>query len=735
MNSSTKTLLAVQAFAILSIILNLPILRQVLGYIYLIFVPGYVILRALRFRLNTLDQVLFSVGLSISLSMIIGLLMSGFFPLFGLFKPLSFAPLLVVFTTLVVILSLVGDSKEETIPELSMGVGSQKQTAVMIGFLFLLPILSVVGILSGNIPMLVAMILLVALVFGLGFRTRLISEKYAPLVIFSVSFALIFSSLLISKHIVGEDIYYETFVFKNTLADGLWKSPGLGVNGIVPRFSSVLSITVLPTIYSIFTDTGADLIYKIIYPLFFCLVPIVLYRIYQIQTNKVIALVSTFYFMSTTALFGLEALTIARQIVAELLLVLLVLALVEKNIPERLRLFLIFSLSVGLIVSHYALAYYFLVLVFVCYLVLPKSRPKNDVTLAVLLMLFTMTFAWYVYVSDAPLLKISTDLARIRNNFLTDFSNPAARSQQISTLASAAPSLVSVVHRLIFYLQNFLIVLGVVELVLKRKELGLRRNIENIEAQFGSRLPKMNRTLFKFDANYSVISLVALLVLILCLVIPSAAGTFNFTRFYDITIIYLAPFFVIGGLSALNLVGRICKLFVKKIFARNLSHSFGKLSLQIISVLLVASFLFSSGLIEHVTGVYPESWALDQNLKKNSADGGIRFFYYSEVPQDQDISGAIWLSKNMNYSYPIYSGQINGAIIAYTTISPYQLDALYRFSSRGNGSYAFVGCVNTAGKLIFGDSRLINSSELSFVLSGSNEIYSNGDTFLYSSVG
>lgn len=112
MNSYIKFGLLVQALSILSIVFDVPIVRQVLGFIYLTFIPGFVTLKALRIKIDQIDELLVSVGLSLTLSMLIGLVMSVVFPFFGLIKPLSFFPVLVVFSASIFCLSLVGGAKD-----------------------------------------------------------------------------------------------------------------------------------------------------------------------------------------------------------------------------------------------------------------------------------------------------------------------------------------------------------------------------------------------------------------------------------------------------------------------------------------------------------------------------------------------------------------------------------------------------------------------------------------------
>src|SRR3989304_9151595 len=90
-----------QIVTCLTIFLNIPIARQVLGFIYFTFVPGYIILKLLK--LNDFGweyKILFSVGFSIVFLMLVGLVLNESFLAFGLSQPLSLIPLMIVLNSL-----------------------------------------------------------------------------------------------------------------------------------------------------------------------------------------------------------------------------------------------------------------------------------------------------------------------------------------------------------------------------------------------------------------------------------------------------------------------------------------------------------------------------------------------------------------------------------------------------------------------------------------------------------
>jgi uncharacterized membrane protein len=702
MRNYIQFILLVQVITWLSILLDVSTLRQVFGFLFITFIPGYVIVKALKIESQTIDTLLLSVGLSLAVVMLVGLAMSTLSPFFGLANPLSLFPLVLVISCFVSCVLLIACRSDLT----SAGPQVNDKPGPLTIFhvsLFVIPVLGIVGSVLNNVFILLIMIVAMAVFYLFGYSSRIAPTKYHILIILVISLALIFHMALISKYIMGEDMHIEVYVFRQTQIRGYWVSPGVGVNTDIARFGSVLSITILPTVYSAVLGCGMETIFKIVFLLVFALVPLVLYRIYETQTNKTIAFLSVLFFMASATFFGLEPLTLARQIIAELLMVLSIFLLFEKKIATERKKIPLIILGAGLIVSHYALAYLYVFLVILAYVVLRKWRSKDVLSAPFVLLLFSMTFGWYVYVSDAPLMKVSDDIQRIQRNFMNDVVSPAARSSQVATLVSAPSTIVSVINRIVSLATIFLIVVGVVALVLKGRKSDL-------------------------DSKYRLMSLAALIIMIACVVLPDVAGTFNLTRFYGMTMIFLAPFFVLGGQTILTWTKRAISPLSAKISRLHRLTNDRMLGLQLISILLVASFLFNTGFVEHVTGVYPQSSSLDKDQKRMSKDINIRTSYYTEVPAEQDVISTTWLSKHLDDDGIVYNGDPCGIWYSYGLLSPDRQGWIYAFTGTQKDSYAYLSYANTVG-------GLLNNTVMSPALTSSNKIYADGACEIYSTAG
>ena len=89
----------------LAVILDIPYIRQIIGFLFLTLLPGLLILQILKLnKLGLTEKFILSVGLSISFLMFFGLFINMLYPFFGIFKPLSILPLMTTINIAMVIL-------------------------------------------------------------------------------------------------------------------------------------------------------------------------------------------------------------------------------------------------------------------------------------------------------------------------------------------------------------------------------------------------------------------------------------------------------------------------------------------------------------------------------------------------------------------------------------------------------------------------------------------------------
>ncbi len=613
--------LFLQIVLIFTIIFDIDVARQVIGFVYLTFVPGFAILGLLRLKLGKVEMTLFMVGLSLAFLMLEGFLLNSLGPLLGFSQPLDLTPILVV-TSVFVVFSLF--LRRDTLYEpITFNVGFKH--VVIIGFL----LSSIIGLsifggtivnlypATGNIILFV-MLFSIALIIGLAaFSKKIFPPQFYPLILFVVALALLFHTTLFSRSIVGSDIFGEFSLFKNTIDNFRWDVSG------AYSYNAMLSVTILPTIYSLILKLDGTWIFKIIYPLIFATVPVGLYQLFKNKVTKEIAVFSVFFFVANIA-FYIEIAQLARQMIGEIFYILLFIVLFSERIKGtgKLALFTIFSF--GLVVSHYSLAYIFLASLIVVWLVSIASKHMSKITFTMILLFGIIAFAWFIYVSSGSTFNnFIITISRLRNSFLSDFFNPQARSNDVlqAVGASGIPTLWHSIGRYQFYITEAFVIVGIVSLLIKNK-----------------------MRFFKDDFN--VLVLFNLLLLVACIVIPNFAGSFNVSRFYHVTLFVLAPFCLIGGVYLLKLLSK------QKIEARYLS-------LAVVLLVLIPFFFFQTGAIYEIAKDESASLPLS----------GYRFgsmqLASMGVLNDPEVSGATWLLKFGNNSTPVYADIYSDSIFTY----------------------------------------------------------------------
>jgi len=723
MRSAFTSMLLIFIAAYISLGLNIPVFRQIIGFVFLTFVPGYALLSCLKLKeKSVLQTLLLSVGLSVAFLMLVGLSINALLPLFGIPNPLSLLSIAVAIvsgTTIIFAIVLlrnrsgirVETADVNSVTELRK---SERSCYVLFGVIaVILPLLSATGAIFKNTFILILAISGIAALYATSiFLRKFIPSSIYPLIIFTISTSLILQTVSLSTHIFGDDIVTEYSVFRQAASLGYWNAPGIiSSTSDIGVYNSVLSVTILPTIYSTFLNLDGELVFKLVYPLIFSLVPLALYATFRLQSRKTISLLATFFFMSNSICFyGLEPLSVTRQIVAELFLVLAIFSLINKNmdLQERRIFFMIFSTA--LIISHYSLSFIFLFFVLLTY-VLSRIRRKEwtlslgqegTLSLGLILFLIAMTFAWYMYVSTPPLNRLTIALQRMLERFAVDLFQPEARFQPalmpLSPLAQS--SFVGSIHKILIYVSIFFIVVGLVVLAAKPSK-------------------------FKLDSGFRLFVILSGFLLVLCLVVPDLAPTLNFTRFYQIALLFLALLFPLGGLYFLGELGNILSFFM-----RGFDFSHRDLALRVISLVLIIFFLFQSGFVNHIANSYTYSFSLDFNRMETSVDPNTRAKILRVFVTEQDFFSARWLGANIDNQSPVYSDySMHGRVLPnYALLENERIRYLSNTTALESRSYVYLRSLNVREGMIDTFTYTFNLTEISSSLARSDTIYSNGES-------
>jgi uncharacterized membrane protein len=678
--------------------------------------------------------------------MFIMLLMNSILPALGIPDPLSFLSLFIIFTSSVFILSLAAYFVDRNFKTENISPNDQtnrKKTSVLatLAILFI-PISSVLGTFLATFYntnlLLLLVVISISLIFIIAAFGKLDSRLY-PLAILAIAITLLYQISLVSNYPVGVDSNSELYFYNLASKNLIW-NPSLPYT-----YNSALSIVMLPNLYSQFVGISGVWVFKIVYPLIFSLVPLGLYEVYRKQTNTQIAFLATFFFMSVFTFFN-EMPSLGREEIAEFFVILFLLVMLESKISPRKKTLLLMLFGASMIISHYGLTYLFMLYLTVTYLVvfvlsskgfayfvekrfsgfraifveksdlaLATTGEKNSVNrfyinrkLTIGTILFFVIFAliWNVYISNSATLSSVLVIGRdIYSGVSSDFFGMANRGQIVAnSLGTSSGLILRWDSRIFYYVTELLIIIGVVGYLTKAK-----------------------RSLFSLE--YGAMALISIIVIFATILVPFFAGSLNSSRLYQFTIVFLAPFCVIGAIMISDLLAKVSPILSSRRSRKLFSGT-------LISIVLVAYFLFNTGFIYEITGSAPSSIALSLNRMSASNNTEVQVWSHSQVNSKQDVAGASWLSQNRNSSFQTFSDLISLSHVlpCYGMILPYSIQVLSNKTQNNPymSSYIFLGELNIVhGVMVDSSQSSWNTSEINDYLRVQNLIYTSGSTNIY----
>jgi len=708
--------------------LQVSILRQLIVFIYLTFVPGIIILRILKLhKLGNVETLLYTTGLSLAILMFTGLFMNTVYPIFGISRPISTMPLIITISMVVLILCILCYVRDKDFSNPNF-INIRDVLSPPALFLCLIPFLAVFGTYlvnfhHNNILLMLLIVILVLIVLLIAFD-KFISENLYPLAVFIVAISLLYYRWLISSYLTGWDVHVEYYFSNLVKMNSIW------VPTIPNNVNAMLSVVMLPSIYSILLNMPLTWVFKIVDPLLFSLVPFGLYRIFQKQTNEKVAFLSCFFFVS---FFEFYSLSPGRQWIAELFVVLLILLMIDKNMDKIKRSFLFIVFGISLAISHYGLSYIYmfsliavwLILIFRDSLVIQRlrgdfhtkfskykrgktafagnlnfSKTKNETINPTFILLFiTFTIAWYMYVSSSSPFNTIVNIGnQIASSIFTEFLNPEV-AEGISFITQEMPSPLHSASKYLHLLTQFFIFVGILVLFLKRDGM-------------------------KFEKEYKAFSFVNFGMSLADIAVPYFGGALNTARLYQITLIFLAPFCVIGGIIILWIVSKIVGILWTEQHVRS--------SLKVLSVFFAVFLLFNSGFIYELAKDSPGSISLSQESIKKYGNVLDKVRLYKAYFPEQDIFGVKWISRNRNNESKIYADFAH-KILPFTSYGMIPNEyVLTNTTIIKKNSYIYLGYLNTCYGIIDreGDNYW-NITDISSLLNEMSCIYSNGGAEVY----
>ncbi len=725
--------------------LDIPALRQVIGFIFLTIIPGSLILRILKIHgISALESLIYSAGLSIAFVMFSGALIDLLLPLAGVRQPLSPLPITITIGLLVLILMMIAWVRDRDFTAGPAASPPLSLTLIPVLTLLLLVALTVLGValadtFQNNMLLIVVLAGIAALVVLAAFDKFIHPELY-PLAIFAIGLCLLYQTTLTSPHPIGSDIFTEYRFYRMAMDAGFWDA------SIFEMVNTCLSITILAPVYSLFLGIDGNWLFKAVYPLIFALVPLCLYSAFSRQIGAKRAFLSVFFFVSVPT-FSLEMTALCRQQIAELFLALIILLLVERKLKPYQRLFLLCIFAVSIVVSHYALGligFVFLVFVLLVMLVLsirsscmrgvPEqpcdagtvSSPNGSIGLKALIILISVFLiagaAWYSLTGSGLMAgsfgnilieQIRTITAQIWNTAPGTGPSAASVAQDVIQFnnrdglirtalgldfADATPA--GKVFRIIQYITQLLLVIGFIKILLRPGKSG-------------------------FKPEFLSLGLAAACLLLASLILPRFADYLNLTRLYHIALMTLSPFCILGGEAVWLWTVSACRKF------RGGTYNGGAGGLRFVTLaVLIPYFLFTSGAIYEVTGQSVTDKAdLPYSIALSSYRLDLAGALYSK-----DGAAAQWVSRNSDNITGVYADRHAANLLRFYEFPGPIQEFTHDAADLQMNSYLYLDSVNISrGEITFAVSTGLRQyvafadiPEFDRTIEQGDRIYSNG---------
>lgn len=519
--------------------------------------------------------------------------------------------------------------------------------------IYSLVVLSIFGnfyrINTGNnifILMLLLLIPLIAIITVFDY----IKNQYLPFLVHSISLALLFHQSFAVNYIFGSDIFYEKDVIDSVLTNSFWN------NNLYGNLNSMLSLTLIAPVLFHITGLDIETILRIVYPLVFSFVPLILYMIFSRFMNGKDSFISVFIFMSFWVFFT-EILQLGRQMIAELMLA-LIFYLILKNQNDIRSKLLIIIFSASLITAHYGTSYLFIFLLISAYLMYKLLNGSCEVPISknYLCYFIILALAWYIFVSSSsPLISIirigehfanSLQESFISNNYqLTDNYQAQLSIGLADTTSFSWQRKIKLVTQ---YLIQFIITIGILSSIVGKK----------------------------YRDFFYCMSYIMFLLLIMSISLPVIAGSLNMTRLFHFTLFLLSPFYIIGY-----------KFIFKLINLKNVKIS-NIISNSVVSLMLILYFMSTTGVLYDITNDTPSSIPLGIEKMKEASYGDRKIAAgFGQIPDETDITSARWLdsrSENRKIKADIFGPHI---LTGYAKISKFEIKRYWADNSINNYLY------------------------------------------------
>ncbi|MFC2050560.1 DUF2206 domain-containing protein [Chloroflexota bacterium] len=645
--------------------LDIPVLRQIVAFLFLGFVPGLLLLRILRIHnVHITESLLYSVGLSLIFNMVTGVIANFALPLLGIKHPFSLWPLAVTFTIFLIILFFAAYWRDRDFQPVSTDKVTETSIKPSLWarlnpylLAILLPLLAILGASLVNAyynnTLIFALTFVIVIIIGLAAFNKFIHPRVYPFMIFMMALALLYQTTFISDYLVGSDIHLEYYLANLVSENGYWDPT------VPTTINSCLSVVMLAPVYSLFLNTEIVWLFKIVYPLLFALMPLALFRAFSLQIKSQYAFIAIVFFI-TLPMFTMDMVQLARQQISELFFVLVILLMVDRRLTLIRRTTLVLIFGFGIIVSYYGLGTGYVGYLFfgVLVLMIIKSRPGRFIwqrligkhnslppdlaspgafnkraLVSVVVVSIIFMLVYYKFVASGTAMSGPQTASMIvsgtaSGGFWLDPLTKEPLAQIALGLDFAWASIGGKVWRIFQYLIELCIIVGFFRLIFRPATLG----------------PKLK-------AEYISLTIVSAFILLGVFILPTSSYGLGATRIWQITLLLMSPLFIFGGEAIAMGIVRLARVLRKNIASPGMNLTNQTLIWFPVIAILIPYFIFNSGAVFELSRSQTTHYIdtpYSVALSSHRLDLSTTF-------ARQDVSAAEWLTERTSTNSRTYT--------------------------------------------------------------------------------
>lgn len=597
------------SLAATSLGIEVALLRAVFGAALLTLAPGFLILLVLDHRIDRIGEVvLYAVGFSLVALAVMSVVTSLLYPALGVSEPLS--PLSTTLTISVLVLGLIALSYSRDRSLVLRAPSINRRDANIAAFLVCLPVFAALAAhrmnALGSNRLMYAFLLLVAVVVLVSIRA--VPPKLYPFAVFAVASSIFLHRNLITNAVVGSDIQVNYFFVELLLETGIWEP------AMVDVYSSIPVVGTVPALYSMVTGISAAFVFKLLYTLLFALVPVGIYYAFEDVFGMKAAFVGAYFF---TFYFRAFNGTPGKTRIAQLFVILLVLAMLADRDRLPAKEWVGFVFGLGLVFSHYTTTYILVISLAVAYVLgwLYEAYSGEDLEWSIAgtyaLSLGGAAVGWYALTTPGMLQGVATVLAGIPVEIYSVLSGEAVHRSGASAVEEGSGPVYQIT------LLIHMVLMGLAGIGVLSQVFVALFSVDRTRRAKTIKLATLAIPLLMFlGASYFV------------------SGNLGADRMYQIVLVVLAPFMPVGYLSLKGAVGLV----------RDVDVPVWRPLLAVLAVLL----LLNTGAVYNAVGSPVTSdIALDRDT-------------HSLAYTDAEIDGGEWIDDNSAGGPVIYTDSYTG---------------------------------------------------------------------------